>query len=102
MSLFKFGKFNEAIEMYDKTIEVDPKYLDAYINKGVCLNQLKKCDEALKEYDKAIKINKNYPMAYYNKGLTFFEMKSLLGCPQTVPAHCRARCPVAPPLRPAL
>ena len=35
VNAFHAKNVNEAIEMYDKTIEVDPKYLDAYINKGV-------------------------------------------------------------------
>ena len=47
-TLIALNKFNEAIEAYDKAIEIDPKNLEAWNNKGIALNELNKYDEAHK------------------------------------------------------
>ena len=31
---FDFKMYEEAIKMYDEAIKIDPKYIDAYNNKG--------------------------------------------------------------------
>ena len=34
VALYKLGKFNEAILMYDRAIQINPKNAEAYYNKG--------------------------------------------------------------------
>ncbi len=48
------GKKEEAIKQYDKAIQINPKYADAYYNKGIALSDLGKKDKAIAEYEKAL------------------------------------------------
>ena len=47
---------NEALEAYDKAIAINPKYYEAWINKGNCFVRIRKYKEAVDAYDKAIEI----------------------------------------------
>jgi tetratricopeptide (TPR) repeat protein len=40
LALNNLGKYNEAIEYYDKALQIDPKHADALYNKGLALNKL--------------------------------------------------------------
>jgi tetratricopeptide (TPR) repeat protein len=57
MILGKLGKHEEAIECYDKVIELDPENEAAWINKGNALCNLNKYEEGIKCCDKAIKMD---------------------------------------------
>ncbi|MBA2268751.1 MAG: tetratricopeptide repeat protein, partial [Nitrosopumilus sp.] len=59
----------EAIACYDKAIEINPQYADAYNNKGLSLYYLGDYQEAIACYDKAIEINPEYADTFYNKGM---------------------------------
>jgi len=50
------GKYNEALQYFNKALELDPNYVKALAGKGYTLDRLKEYDEALKCYDKALKI----------------------------------------------
>ena len=41
-----FGRFEEAIECYDKAIELEPRNTSFLLNKGVVLMELDRFDEA--------------------------------------------------------
>ncbi|HSF51526.1 MAG TPA: tetratricopeptide repeat protein [Nitrososphaeraceae archaeon] len=59
---------NYAIVCCDKAIEINPQYVNAYINKGIALFVLVRNEEAIKCYDKAIEIDPHVSMSYYLKG----------------------------------
>jgi tetratricopeptide (TPR) repeat protein len=61
-------EFKQAIECYDKALEIDPKNADAWNNKGGALGSLGKHEEAIEYYDKALKIDPKNAMAWTNKG----------------------------------
>jgi tetratricopeptide (TPR) repeat protein len=63
------GNNQEAIACYDKAIEINPQYADAYNNKGLSLYYLGNNQEAIACYDKAIEINPYFADAFYNKGM---------------------------------
>ena len=50
LSLYQLGKFVEAIENYDKALEMNPIDDVAWLNKGAALYQLRKFDEAIESY----------------------------------------------------
>ncbi len=68
-ALYSLGKYDAAIECYDKAIEIDPNDADVWNNKGLALNSLGKYDEAITSYDKAIEIDPNDADVWNNKGL---------------------------------
>ena len=72
------GKYDQAIECYDKAIALEPRDFAAWHNKGELLFSLKKHDQAIECYDKAIALNPNFAGAWYNKALIFDELKNTI------------------------
>jgi Flp pilus assembly protein TadD len=68
------GRFAEAIAAYGKSIELNPEYTEAYVNRGVTYKALGKYKEALNDYDKAIKLNPQSAEAYNNRGDAYDEI----------------------------
>ncbi len=64
----KLLQHQEAIELYDKALKLDPNYVNALYNKGNTLSNLGKYQEAIELYDKALKIKPDAVLALYNKG----------------------------------
>ena len=67
-TLHNLGKYQEAIEWYDKALKIDRNNL-ALNNKGLALNNLGKYQEAIEWYDKVLEIDPNNVYALNNKGL---------------------------------
>jgi tetratricopeptide (TPR) repeat protein len=67
-ALLNLGKYNEAIECYDKVIKINSNHAGAWNNKGLALGNLGKYNEAIECYDKVIEINSNHAGAWNNKG----------------------------------
>lgn len=67
--LNQFQQPEEAIKMFDKAIEIDSRFTEAYANKGAALGKLGRIEEAMTMADKALEINPQYARAYYNKGI---------------------------------
>ncbi len=65
------NKSDEAIKVFDNTIEINPQDSDAWTNKGLALYKLNKFDEAIKAFDKAIEINPQDSMAWYNRASSY-------------------------------
>jgi tetratricopeptide (TPR) repeat protein len=61
-------EYNEAIECYDKALEIDPKDADTLNNKGNALDNLGKHKEAIECYDKALEIDPKHAIVLNNKG----------------------------------
>jgi len=58
---------NQKIEYYDKSIELDPNYWNAFYNKGNLLLELNKNEEAIVCYNKVIELKQSNSDVYYNK-----------------------------------
>jgi tetratricopeptide (TPR) repeat protein len=68
-ALSKLGRPQEAIEVYDKALALDPSNKDALNNKGNALSALGRHQEAIEVYDKALEI----PDALSNSSTTHVE-----------------------------
>jgi tetratricopeptide (TPR) repeat protein len=65
------GRYTEAIQAYDKGIELSPQFTDLYYHKGVAFAKLGKPDEAIQAFDKVNEVNpKDGVVAYYWIGRT--------------------------------
>ena len=59
--------------MYDRALNLQPKNMNALINKGSVLHTLEKYSEALSCYNIALNIDKNNPIVLAYKGLCIGE-----------------------------
>ena len=57
MTLKAIGQIEKAIASYQKAIELNPDYADAYQNLGVVLLKIGKVPESLSAFGKAIAIH---------------------------------------------
>ncbi|SKB80291.1 tetratricopeptide repeat protein [Macellibacteroides fermentans] len=54
----------KSIAYYTKTIELNPKYADAYYNRGLALLRIKDKNRAISDFDEAIKFYKQQLLLY--------------------------------------
>ncbi|MBI3378917.1 MAG: tetratricopeptide repeat protein [Nitrospirae bacterium] len=62
------NEHDSAIEAYTSAITLNPKFVEAYNNRGVAYKNQVQYDRAIEDFSKAIAINPNDADAYYNRG----------------------------------
>jgi tetratricopeptide (TPR) repeat protein len=62
------GNLPQAIGSFDRAIELDPDYVQAYIERGNAKDNISDLAGAISDYTKAISLDANQPSAYYNRG----------------------------------
>jgi len=75
--LFLNKDYDSAIEQFNKVIEMDEKFVEAYNMRGSCYLALKKNDEAVKDFSKAIELNPNNRGAYLGRSSAYKAMGKL-------------------------
>ena len=66
-ALNNLGKYEEAIEAFDKVIDMDPSNSYAWNNKGYALNNLGRYEDGLQAFAKALEMDHNNIDAWNNK-----------------------------------
>lgn len=66
---FKEGRYDAAISLYSKAIEINPSFWSAYLNRGTAYERKNKFDEAMKNYDEAIRLNSKSAIAYNGRAI---------------------------------
>jgi tetratricopeptide (TPR) repeat protein len=61
-------KYDEAIECFEKDIEIDPNLAYAWYNKGHILGRLERLDDAIECFSKSLKIDPINADAWNSKG----------------------------------
>jgi RNA polymerase sigma factor (sigma-70 family) len=74
LSLYGAGDYAQAIQNYNKAIEIDSGYVHAYNNRGLAYYAMNEYDRAITDYNKAIEIDSDYIHAYNNRGLVYYTM----------------------------
>jgi tetratricopeptide (TPR) repeat protein len=67
-ALRSLGKYDEAIQEYDKAIEINPHDYEARIKQKLAFGDLDNYDEIIKAYDEAIRQDPNDAAAWTKKG----------------------------------
>jgi S1-C subfamily serine protease len=68
-------KYKDAVELYNKAVNIKPDYAEAYLGLGMAYKEMgiyKKAVDSLKQY---IALTPDNPMAYYELGLIYKEME---------------------------
>ncbi len=65
-------EFLKAIQAYQKVIELDPTYIEAYNNLGIIYQEIGNLDRAFGAYQKAIEINPQYEKGHNNLGILLY------------------------------
>ena len=55
----KLGKFDEAIELYTKSLELNPEFDEAYFHRGVAYANKREYQPAKKDFEKVIELDSN-------------------------------------------
>ena len=71
--LQEVGEINEAAQIYQTVIQIDPSQAIAYFNLGLLLKQRNQLMEAIKAYQQAITLQPDYAEAYQNLGVTAYK-----------------------------
>ena len=62
------SRYEDAIALYDKALEMDPDLYEASLGKAATLLVLQQYDEALESYDRAIALREDSFEAWFGKG----------------------------------
>ena len=72
---YSIGQLDRAVELYNESIRLDPKYGIAYYKLGVCYYRMGRLDEALRAFSKVMELkSQSHAMASYFVGLIHFFM----------------------------
>jgi len=74
-ALKELKQFGNALNSYDRALELAPNDADAYYNRGATLHAMKRFDDALASYDRALALNPGDAQAFNNRGVTLKEMQ---------------------------
>jgi tetratricopeptide (TPR) repeat protein len=91
---YRNGDLNAALAALDQAIDLDPKYLDAYIDRGIVLYRLQKFDRAYADLSRAKRIekaghSKASPLATARPRFNQAGMMPLMPLPQRRPSGHR-------------
>jgi tetratricopeptide (TPR) repeat protein len=71
---FQMEDFQSSIEFFNKAIDIDNRYSDAFNNRGSARNILKDYDGAIKDFKRLIELNPKNGIAWFNLGVNQFAM----------------------------
>jgi Tfp pilus assembly protein PilF len=72
VTFYNQKEFSKAIQAYQKVIELDPAYVEAYNNLGIIYQMSGEMERAFELYQKSIEINPRYQKGYNNLGILLF------------------------------
>lgn len=68
-ALMDSSRFAEAVDAYQKALDIDPKNTNVRVDMGTCMRNTGKPQQAIAEYRKALKIDPNHINAHRNMGV---------------------------------
>lgn len=72
---FTQGCYDEAVQAYDRALQLDCHGVEVWNNRGVVLTKLQRYHEAIASYEKALQLRSEYADAWNNRGVALGKMK---------------------------
>lgn len=69
----------EAIDCFNKAISMDPRYAEAYCNRGAAQTNINLLEESLDSCNRALELEPIYPVALLNRGNALWQMGDASG-----------------------
>ena len=63
----------EAVDDYSRAVELDPKMVDAYVNRGYVRNDMQNAEDAIKDFETALRLSPNSGVAHL--GMSFSQLE---------------------------
>ncbi|PIP40661.1 MAG: peptidoglycan-binding protein, partial [Desulfobacterales bacterium CG23_combo_of_CG06-09_8_20_14_all_51_8] len=90
---FGEGKILEAIQLYNKAINLTPDYHLPYYNRGNAYAELGQLQLAIEDFNKTISLQPDVAEAYFNRGnIYLYQGKRNLGCSDAQKACVLGKC----------
>ncbi|KAG0258442.1 TOM (translocase of outer membrane) complex component [Actinomortierella ambigua] len=70
--VFLMGDGKKALEDFNKSIEIDPTYVQTFIKRGSIYMEQGDAAKTFEEFDNAIKVNEKDPNIYYHRAQVYF------------------------------
>lgn len=74
-TFFELQRYQDALDSYQKAVEIRPDYAQGWNGKGKTLAQLKQYPEAITAYDKAIQLQPDYVEAWTGRGFVLQNLR---------------------------
>lgn len=75
--LLQQGQYEAAIEMYDKTLQTNPDFYEAWLGRGIAFSRLQQYETAIGCYNKALQIKSDQPEPWYEKARCYAIKKDI-------------------------
>jgi tetratricopeptide (TPR) repeat protein len=86
--LFSQGRYEEALQVFDQSIQMNPKSAESWNYKGIMLLVTCKCNEAIKCFDVAIALEPSFVAALNNKSGALYAMgrydEAIMACDKAI------------------
>jgi tetratricopeptide (TPR) repeat protein len=63
------GIHEVALEQYDMVIELEPNFIDVFINKAILYREMGKYEQSLEWFEKSLKMVDSTEVAFSDKGI---------------------------------
>ncbi len=68
----KKREFDQAISLFNKSLEINPKYAEAYETRGMVYSSREQYDEAIADFNKALEIDPRLAEVYFSRGRAYY------------------------------
>jgi tetratricopeptide (TPR) repeat protein len=75
----KLGKYNDAVECFDRALRVNPGVSNIWLNRGIALVKLEEYEEAMDCFDRALQLDKNNESAKRRRNKCWYKWKLMEG-----------------------